>query len=122
MFRVLTSRRLLAVALGLVVLALAGLLTALERQQADRTLRQVVADAELINELLLEVDLTGREGSGRGLDPQVEARIDRGVRLLERDGRLVGLQLLTGDGQVVYSDSDEPEELSPDERGCSPPC
>ena len=117
MFRVLTSRRLLAVALGLVVLALAGLLTALERQQADRTLQQVVADAELINELLLEVDLTGREGSGRGLDPQVEARIDRGVRLLERDGRLVGLQLLTGDGQVVYSDSDEPEELSPDERG-----
>ena len=116
-FRVVTSRRLLAVALGLVVLALAGLVTALERQQADRMLRQVVADAELINELLLEVDLAGGEGYARGLDPQVSERIDRGVQLLKRDGRLVGLQVMTGDGHVLYSDSEDPAEFSPDELG-----
>ncbi len=116
MLRTLTSWRLLSFGLVVAVLALAGLATSLERQQSDRTLRQGIADAELISELLLELHLRRQDADVHELRDEVQRTIDEGVRLLQAEGRLVGLQLWDEDGDLLYSDNDDPEELSADER------
>ncbi|MDP9425806.1 MAG: EAL domain-containing protein [Actinomycetota bacterium] len=116
MLRTLTSWRLLTCGLVVAVLALAGLAMSLERQQSDRTLRQGIADAELISELLLELHLRRQDADVHELREEVQRTIDEGVRLLQAEGRLVGLQLWGEDGHLLYSDNDDPEELSADER------
>ena len=115
MLRALTSWRLLSLGLVVAVLGLAGLATSMERQQGDRTLRQGIADAELISELLLELQLRRQDAHVRRLSDEVQTSIDTGVTHLQHEGRLIGLQLWGNDGTLLYSDSDDPEELSAEE-------
>ena len=115
--RVLTSWRFLASGLVLAVLVLVGLASSLERDQAERTLNQVVAEARMVSELLLEVNLRPEDLGAQGLRRETRARIDAGVEVLEEDGRLVGLQLVDRSGRVLYSDSDDAEGFSEDEQG-----
>ncbi|MDP9429109.1 MAG: EAL domain-containing protein [Actinomycetota bacterium] len=114
MVRVLTSWRGLAFLLVLAVSGLAVTATVLERRQQDNELTQVVSRAELISALLVEVQLIPEDGEAqfiRGGDQH----INRGVANLVRSGRLIGLQLWTPDGWLLYSDSPLADPLSDDE-------
>lgn len=116
MFRVMTSWRLLAAGLAVSVLTLIALAVSVERMQTERTLQRVVDDAELISELLLEVNLRPEDSTAHALSAQAQQRVDAGVDLLQVEGRLVGLQLLDRDGHVLYSDSSTPENFTADEQ------
>ena len=112
--RVLTSWRALALLLVLAVAGLAVTATVLERRQEDSALTQVVAQAQLITHVLIEVELD-REGGRWVLAPGAEENIDRGVEYLVGRGRLIGLQLWTPEGALLYSDADVADPLSAEE-------
>ncbi len=116
MLRVLSSWRLLALALVLAFVVLAGLAQSFERQQGERTLHALVAEAELVAELLLEVNLAAEDPQATGLPPEVLARVSAGVEHLKAEGRLIGLQLWGGDSRLLYSDDQEPDDLSDEEQ------
>lgn len=115
MSRVLTSWRVLAAALVVAVSTLVVLVVGLERLQAQRTLEEVSSDAQLISELLLEVNLRPEDGHGHALSQDVVERIGAGVDHLKHEGQLVGLQLHDLDGHVLYSDSRVPDPLTSQE-------
>ena len=118
MFRLLTSRRALVAGFVTALVSLTGLAHNLDVQREDDTLRQVVAEARLISRLLLEVELVaGAPGGPAVLTAGAVDRIDRRVAHLIAGGDLIGVQLWTGGGDLVYSDQDEPDPLSAAERG-----
>ncbi|WP_100501820.1 putative bifunctional diguanylate cyclase/phosphodiesterase, partial [Geodermatophilus chilensis] len=115
MFRILTSWRALLAVLAVAVTGLALLAQSLERQQEERALRQAVVDAELVNHLLIAVELPGEGVEVTALSPGLIARIDSGVAHLVHEGSLVGLQLWTRDGRLLYSDVASPDPLTDEE-------
>ncbi len=115
MFRLLTSWRVLAVGFLAAVALLASLARSYDDTQQERTLRSVVAEADLMAELLLEVEFTSDDEGATVLDESARREIDATVRHLISEQRLVGLQVWTREGELLYSDSEEPEELSEDE-------
>ncbi|PPK92679.1 diguanylate cyclase (GGDEF)-like protein [Kineococcus xinjiangensis] len=116
MLRALTSWRIFGVALVLSVLAVAALAVSLERKTHDAALEQVVADAELISELLLEPVLPAPGSAGVDLAPEARRALDAGVERLRSEGRLIGLQVWHPDGHLVYSDQRNVGPLSAAER------
>ena len=117
MFRLLTSRRALVAGFVTALVSLTGLAYNLDVQREDDTLRQVVAEARLIGQLLLEVELVpGAPGGPAVLAAGAVDRIDRRVAHLLAEGDLIGVQLWTRDGELVYSDQDEPDPLSAEEQ------
>jgi hypothetical protein len=115
-FRLWTSWRLLVLSLCLAVLALAGIASSLERKQHERSLDLLVGQAELMNELLFEVDLhPGDVREHEPLPEDVQRRLDVRVQHLHEGGRLVGLQLWEVDGDLLYTDSAAPDPLSENE-------
>jgi diguanylate cyclase (GGDEF)-like protein len=115
LFSLLTSWRALASVFTFAAVGLALLAGSLERQQEDRTLREVVAEAELISELLIEVELADHEDQ-TVLPSGATDRIDAGVGHLAARARLVGLQLWHPDGDLLYSDTEDADPLTADER------
>ena len=115
MSSLLTSRRALTSVFACAAVVLAVLAGSLERQQEDRTFREVVAEAELISELLIEVELIESEGRSV-LPPRAKGRIDARVGHLAARSRLVGLQLWHPDGELLYTDTGYAEPLTADER------
>ena len=111
-----TSWRLLVGLVTVAVAVLAVLAVGLDREHGHRTLRGLVAEAELVSELLLEVELAPAGALADRLPADALGRIDRGVRHLQHEGRLIGLQLWDADGHLLYSDSADPEPLSDDEQ------
>ena len=115
MFRILTSWRVLVAVLAVAVAGLALLAQNLERQQEERALRQAVTDAQLLNQLLVAVELSGEDGEIGALSAEAVARIDSGVAHLVSQGALVGLQLWTPDGRLLYSDLATADPLTDEE-------
>lgn len=115
MFRIVTSWRALVAVLVVAVAGLASLAQNLERQQEERALHQAVVDAELVNQLLVAVELPEEDVEVDALGPEAVGRIDRGVAHLVSQGRLVGLQLWTPDGRLLYSDIADADPLTDEE-------
>ncbi len=115
MFRILTSRRALVAVLALAVAGLALLAQNLERQQEERALRQAVTDADLVNQLLIAVELPEEGVEVSALSAEAVARIDSGVAHLVSEGSLVGLQLWTREGRLLYSDVAAADPLTEEE-------
>ena len=116
MFRVCTSWRLLVASLCLAVLALAGAASSLERRQHERSIDLLVGQAQLMSELLFEVDLhPGDHREHEALAEDVQRRLDIRVQHLHRSSRLVGLQLWEVDGDLIYSDTTAADPLSDEE-------
>ncbi|TFV53829.1 bifunctional diguanylate cyclase/phosphodiesterase [Blastococcus sp. TF02A-35] len=116
MSRLVSSWRFLAVGLVLAVLAVAGFALNLQQRERERAFDHAITDAGVVSELLVEVELSSGDGVVSTLSTAVLTRIDRGVAHLRDGGRLVGLQLWTRDGRLLYSDSVRPDPLSPSEQ------
>jgi diguanylate cyclase (GGDEF)-like protein len=114
-FRILTSWRVLAAVLAVAVAGLVLLAENLERQQEERALTQAVTDAELVNQLLVAVELPEEGIEVSALSAEAVARIDSGVAHLVSEGTLVGLQLWTRDGRLLYSDVADADPLTDEE-------
>jgi diguanylate cyclase (GGDEF)-like protein len=112
-YRLFVSWRALAAAFVLAVAGLSLLAYNLDRQQREEALRNVVAQAHVVNELLLHVDY--RAGTG-DLDPGDLARVDGSVQHLVGEGNLIGLQLWDRQGRLLYSDAAHPAPLTAAER------
>jgi diguanylate cyclase (GGDEF)-like protein len=110
--RLFTSWRSLAVGLSLAVVGVGALAVNYQEHETERTLDHVVVDASIINELLVELELPEDVAGMDTLPDSVKMRIDQGVEHLQAGGRLVGLQLWTRDGRLLYSDSEDPDPLS----------
>ncbi|RZU33949.1 putative bifunctional diguanylate cyclase/phosphodiesterase [Blastococcus saxobsidens] len=115
MSRLFTSWRLLAAALGVAMVGVGVLAVQLQQQDRERALAAVVAEAAIINELLVEVELPVDAARMSALPASTVARIDQGVSYLQEDGRIVGLQLFAPDGRLLYSDTEDADPLSDDE-------
>ncbi len=113
MYRLFVSWRALAVAFVLAVAGLSLLAHNLDRQQREEALRNVVAQAHVVNELLLHVEYRADTGD---LDPGDLVRLDGSVQHLVGGGNLIGLQLWDRDGRLLYSDTARPAPLSAGER------
>ncbi|SDN59963.1 diguanylate cyclase (GGDEF) domain-containing protein [Geodermatophilus sp. DSM 45219] len=115
MFRIVTSWRALVAVLVVAVAGLTSLAQNLERQQEERALHQAVVDAELVNQLLVAVELPEEGVEVDELSPETIGRIDHGVAHLVSQGTLVGLQLWTPDGRLLYSDVADADPLTDEE-------
>ena len=78
----LTSWRALVCALLLGLVGVGFLVVNLEQQQADRTMDQVVTDAELISAPIIEVELPRADAPVVQLPDAAIGRIDRAVQHL----------------------------------------
>ena len=80
----------------------------LEQEQSDRTMQEVVTDAGLITTPVIEVELPPGAAVQQLPDTAI-GRIDRAVQHLISVHQLVGLQLWTHDGRLIYSSSPDRE-------------
>ena len=114
MRRFATSWRLLAVAVAcsLVLVVLLG--RSAQRHEHEQTLRELIASAQLISELAIEIRLLPGP-PGHELPESAREGIEASVEHLKKEGQLVGLQLWDPDGHLLYSDAEEPDELSAEE-------
>jgi diguanylate cyclase (GGDEF)-like protein len=110
----LTSWRALACALLVGLAGVGFLVVNLEQEQSERTMQEVVTDAELISTPIIEVELPPGVDV-RQLPDTAIGRLDRAVQHLISVDQLVGLQLWTREGRLVYSDSPRPDSLSDEE-------
>ncbi|MCA0145023.1 EAL domain-containing protein [Blastococcus sp. LR1] len=115
MRRLLSSWRLLTAGLVLAAVAVGVLAVNLQQWERQRAFEHAITDAGIVSELLVEVDLPAGVAP-TALPPEVLARIDRGVTHLIAADRLVGLQLWTRGGRLLYSDSPTPDLLSAEEQ------
>jgi diguanylate cyclase (GGDEF)-like protein len=114
--RLFSSWRLLALGLALAVVVVGMLALTLQQRERERALEHAITDGDIISELLVEVELSPSDDMVTALSPAAVTRVGRGVALLHQGDRLVGLQLWTHDGRLLYSDSPAADPLSADER------
>ncbi|RBY96360.1 GGDEF-domain containing protein [Blastococcus sp. TF02-8] len=110
------SWRLLALVLVLAGVTVGAGALNLQQRERERALEHAITDAGVVSELLVEVELPADVAVVTALPGDVLARIGRGVGHLREGNRLVGLQLWTRDGRLLYSDSSDPDPLSPEEQ------